>query len=209
MPQSAPPLSLRFDDALVFAADLHREQRRKGSDTPYIAHLLAVTALALEHGAIEDEAIAALLHDAVEDQGGAQMLDKIRARYGDVVADIVAGCTDTDQEHKPSWRPRKVRYLAHIRKAPANVRLVSAADKLHNTRSVLADYRALGEDLWPRFTGGREGTLWFYRAMVEALRQGRQPGEERLDALIAELDRAVSELEQLARSGKHAERVEA
>jgi (p)ppGpp synthase/HD superfamily hydrolase len=199
-PQSAP-LSPRFDDALVFAANLHREQRRKGSNTPYIAHLLAVTALALEHGAGEDEAIAALLHDAVEDQGGAPMLAEIRDRYGDTVADIVAGCTDTDQEHKPSWRPRKERYLAHIREAPASVRLVSAADKLHNARSVLADYRALGEDLWSRFTGGREGTLWFYRAMVDSLREGRQPGEERLDALIAELDRVVSELEQLAQSG--------
>jgi (p)ppGpp synthase/HD superfamily hydrolase len=187
---------------LAFAADLHRQQRRKGTDTPYIAHLLAVAAIALEHGASEDEAIAALLHDAVEDQGGAARLKEIRARYGDIVAEIVAGCTDTDEQHKPSWRPRKERYLARLRHEPASVRLVSAADKLHNARSVLADYRALGEDLWPRFTGGREGTLWFYRAVVEALRYARQPGESRLDSLVAELDRVVSELERLAQSGR-------
>src|SRR5262245_45666893 len=102
-------LSKRFDDAFQFAADLHRTQTRKSSSTPYIAHLMAVAAIALEYGATEDEAIGALLHDAVEDQGGQPVLAEIRARFGDGVAGIVEGCTDTDQVHKPSWWPRKER----------------------------------------------------------------------------------------------------
>jgi (p)ppGpp synthase/HD superfamily hydrolase len=167
----------RFYEALGFAAGLHAQQRRKGSDVPYIAHLLAVTAIVLEHGGSEDEAIAALLHDAVEDQGGPPMLAEIRARFGDNVAEIVAGCTDTDQVHKPSWRLRKERYIAHLRHAPFSVRFVSAADKLHNARSVLADYRQHGEALWPRFTGNRDGTLWYYRAVTDALQAASNPEE--------------------------------
>jgi (p)ppGpp synthase/HD superfamily hydrolase len=188
----------RFYEALGFAAGLHAQQRRKGSDVPYIAHLLAVTAIVLEHGGGEDEAIAALLHDAVEDQGGPPMLAEIRARFGDQVAEIVAGCTDTDQAHKPSWRPRKERYIAHLQHAPYAVRFVSAADKLHNARSVLADYRQHGEALWPRFTGNRDGTLWYYRAITEALRTASGPGEDPLDILIADLAQTVAELEALS-----------
>lgn len=188
----------RFIDALIYATRLHAGQTRKGSDTPYIAHLLAVTALVLEHGGTEEEAIAALLHDAVEDQGGRPTLETIRARFGDEVASIVAGCTDTDEIHKPSWRPRKERYIAHLRSAPHSVRLVSAADKLHNARSVLADYLELGESLWSRFTGNREGTLWFYPAVTEALRDATQPDESQLAALIHELERTVTAIEAAA-----------
>lgn len=201
MPDEAGPLSERFDEALVFASRLHADQRRKGDHTPYIAHLLAVTAIALEHGATEDEAIAALLHDAVEDQGGRPTLARIEEQFGPRVAAIVEGCTDTNQVHKPSWRPRKERYIAHLRTAPYSVRLVAAADKLHNVRSVLADYRMLGEALWSRFTGRREGTLWFYRAVVAALRSAHQPDEDRLARLIDDLDRAVTDLEQRAAAG--------
>lgn len=188
----------RFIDALAYATRLHAGQTRKGSETPYIAHLLAVTALVLEHGATENEAIAALLHDAVEDQGGRPTLEAIRARFGPEVAAIVAGCTDTDEIHKPSWRPRKERYIAHLRDAPYSVRLVSAADKLHNARSVLADYLELGEPLWSRFTGNREGTLWFYPAVTEALHDAMKPDENDLAALIGELERTVTELEAAA-----------
>jgi (p)ppGpp synthase/HD superfamily hydrolase len=188
----------RLANALGFATQLHATQKRKGSGVPYISHLLAVAAIVLEHGGTEDEAIAALLHDAVEDQGGQATLAVIRDRYGDTVAAIVAGCTDTDEVHKPSWRPRKERYLAHFADAPPSVLLVVAADKLHNARSVLADYRELGDALWPRFTGNRDGTLWYYRAVADALRARAQSGSDNLKKLVADLNRTVDELERAA-----------
>ena len=154
--------------------------------------MLAVTAIVIEHGGNEDEAIAALLHDSIEDQGGASTREEIRKRFGDRVVEIVDGCTDTDVMPKPPWRVRKKEYIAHISVASAPVRLVSAADKLHNARAVLEDYRIVGEALWTRFNGGKEGTLWYYRAAVDALRKaGASP-------LIEELDRVVSEIECLA-----------
>jgi (p)ppGpp synthase/HD superfamily hydrolase len=188
----------RLANALGFATQLHATQKRKGSGVPYISHLLAVAAIVLEHGGTEDEAIAALLHDAVEDQGGQATLALIRDRYGDTVAAIVAGCTDTDEVHKPSWRPRKERYLAHFADAPPSVLLVVAADKLHNARSVLADYRELGDALWPRFTGNRDGTLWYYRAVADALPARAQSGSDNLKKLVADLNRTVDELERAA-----------
>jgi len=188
-------LTSRFEEAITFATQLHAKQLRKGTTIPYIAHLLAVTALVLENGGDEDEAIAALLHDAIEDQGGAATREAIRRRFGNRVVAIVEGCTDADVTPKPPWRARKEAYIAHLREAPASVRLVSAADKLHNARAVLADYRVLGEALWRRFHGGREGTLWYYRSVVTALREGGT------NALIEELDRVVTELEQLAAEG--------
>jgi (p)ppGpp synthase/HD superfamily hydrolase len=197
----AMTLSTRFEEALAYAARLHATQRRKGTDVPYVSHLLAVASLALESGADEDEAIAALLHDAVEDQGGAPTLAEVRRRFGDRVAEIVAGCTDADTVPKPPWRARKEAYLAHLPAASRSVRLVSTADKLHNARAILLDYRAHGEALWARFTGGREGTLWYYRALIAAYRAaGGGP-------LVDELDRTVSELERLA-SAADASRVD-
>jgi len=185
-------LSARFSAALVYAAALHAEQRRKASGVPYIAHLLGVAAIALEYGAGENEAIAALLHDAIEDQGGAATREEIRRRFGPEVVVIVDGCTDSDTTPKPPWRQRKEAYVAHLAGASAAVRLVAAADKLHNARSILSDYRVHGEALWQRFRGGRAGTLWYYRAVVEALRQaGTNP-------LVEELARAVGEIERLA-----------
>ena len=185
------PLTPRFEEALIYATQLHATQSRKGSATPYIAHLLAVTALVLENGGNEDEAIAALLHDAIEDQGGAATREEIRQRFGNSIVEIVDGCTDAEVVPKPPWRPRKEAFLARLREAPASVRLVVAADKLHNARSVLGDYRVLGESLWQRFKGGKEGTLWYYRAATDALRAaGTTP-------LVEELDRVVTELEYL------------
>jgi len=187
-------LTSRFEDALTFAVRLHTAQRRKGTTIPYVAHLLAVTSIALEHGANEDEAIAALLHDAVEDQGGAATREEIGRRFGDTVAQIVDGCTDSLTTPKPPWRERKEAYVAHIRHAPPSVRLVSAADKLHNARSILRDYQQLGESLWNRFNGGKEGTLWYYHALVEAFKEaGTSP-------LVQELEHVVSEIERLATS---------
>lgn len=187
-----PMLSAHFDDALVYASQLHRDQLRKGTDIPYVSHLLAVTAIVLEHGGTEVEAIAALLHDAVEDQGGSETREKIRERFGNNVAAIVDGCSDADTRPKPPWCERKKRYIAHVVEAPRSVRLVSAADKLHNARAILADYRQLGETLWSRFNGGRDGTLWYYRALADAFR-AVEP-----NALSEELDRIVTELELLA-----------
>lgn len=185
-------LTERFERALVLAARLHRDQRRKGSGVPYVSHLLAVCELTLEYGGDEDEAIAALLHDAIEDQGGAAARAKILKEFGARVTEIVDGCTDTDQSPKPAWRARKEEYIGHVSDASAPVRLVSACDKLHNARSLVMDYRVYGEDLWSRFTGRREGTLWYYRAMVNALRAAEAT------PVVEELDRVVTELETLA-----------
>ena len=160
-------LSPRFDDALSYASRLHAGQPRKGSDIPYIAHLLAVTAIVLDYGGTEDEAIAALLHDAIEDQGGAATRDEVRRHFGEQVVAIVDGCTDAETIPKPPWRERKEAYVAHIGDASRSVRLVSAADKLHNVRSILADYRQVRDEVWKRFTGERDGTLWYYRAVRE------------------------------------------
>ncbi len=185
-------LSPRFDAALVYASQLHRDQLRKGTHIPYVSHLLAVTALVLEHGGTEDEAIAALLHDAVEDQGGSETREAIRERFGEDVAAIVDGCSDADTLPKPPWDERKKAYVGHVVIAPPSVRLVSAADKLHNARAILADYRQLGETLWDRFNGGRDGTLWYYRALADAFRSVEA------NALSEELDRTVAELECMA-----------
>jgi len=185
-------LTGRFTDALAYAVRLHASQTRKGTATPYIAHLMAVAGLALEYGATEDEAIAALLHDAVEDQGGAETREEIRRRFGEDVAGIVDECSDTDQQPKPPWRARKEAHLNRLRTATESVRLIVAADKLHNARTLLADWRAQGEAVWDRFTGGREGTLWYYRSLVELLRSaGATPMVEELARVVAELEHLV------------------
>ena len=184
---------LKFEEALQYAARLHRDQTRKGTDIPYITHLLAVASIVGENGGSEDEVVAALLHDAPEDQGGEARLADIRERFGDEVADIVAANSDTFEDPKPPWRERKERYISHVAHAPRSARLVSAADKLHNARSVLADLRSLGDDLWSRFNGRKEGTLWYYRALVEAFETaGSNP-------VVEELDRVVGEIERLAK----------
>jgi (p)ppGpp synthase/HD superfamily hydrolase len=182
--------SSKFEEALVFAYRLHAGQPRKARGEPYIAHLLGVASLVLEHGGDEEESIAALLHDAIEDQGGAPTRETIRARFGARVVAIVEGCSDTDMVPKPPWKERKVAHLDALRHAPPSVRLVSAADKL--VRSLIVAYRETGEALWERFNGGKDGTLWYYRAMADALKDDVPP------ALTHELDRAVSEIQALA-----------
>jgi (p)ppGpp synthase/HD superfamily hydrolase len=200
------PLSDRFNQALVYAHTLHREQPRKGRDIPYIGHLLGVASLVLEAGGDEDMAIAALLHDAVEDQGGQPRLDEIKKMFGDRVARIVWGCTDSDEvdpDRKAPWCERKQKYVAHIEhEADPQVCLVSAADKVHNARAVLLDHREIGDAVFDRFSKGKQGTLWYYRALVEAFRAAEARDQHPDDSaakgrhrLIEELNRVVTELE--------------
>jgi len=188
-------LGPRFEQAFALAAEKHKDQPRKKTSTPYVSHLMAVASLVLEAGGDEDLAIAALLHDVVEDCGGAPMLEEVRRQFGERVARIVDGCTDTDVQPKPPWRARKENYLKHLKTADADTRLVSAADKLHNARSILTDYREQGGAVWERFNGGREGTLWYYRALLDEF--------QRRDAnrIVRELARAVQELESAAQNG--------
>lgn len=194
MPDKKPLLGKRFVEAFDYTTTLHSRQKRKGSDVPYIAHLMAVCALVLEQGGDEDQAIAALLHDAVEDQGGQHTLLQIRRRFGGRVAGLVEACTDADTIPKPPWRPRKEQYLRHLRSVPPDVLPIVLADKIHNARSILRDYRQLGDAVWERFNGGKEGTLWYYRALAATL--------EKMDSAWAaqELSRIVSDLDKAAKS---------
>ncbi len=185
-------LTKRFDEAFQFASDLHRKQLRKGTGVPYMAHLLGVTALVLEDEGDEDQAIAALLHDAAEDQGGRKILEEIKVRFGDRVAAIVDGCTDTYKNPKPPWRQRKENYIEHLRNASPDVWRVSLADKLQNARSIRADLKRCGDEVWKRFSGGKEGTLWYYRTLVKVFQE--------LDSsiLVDELAEVVEDVEELS-----------
>lgn len=157
----------RYQKALLFAHQLHQNQTRKGSHTPYIAHLLSVSALVLEHGGDEDQAIAGLLHDAVEDQGGLPTLELIKKEFGEKVADIVAGCTDAYTNPKPPWPGRKTAYLTKLQTADDKILLVSLADKVHNARSILADLNDPATTVWDKFKGGKEGTIWYYQSLAD------------------------------------------
>ena len=153
---------------------------------------MGVASLALEAGGDEDLAIAALLHDVVEDCGGAPMLKEVRRRFGARVAKVVDGCTDSDTYPKAPWLERKEKYIARLKKENADTRLVSAADKLNNVRSILSDYRAIGESVWSRFHGGREGTLWYYRTLRDEFLRHKP------NRITRELELDVNELESLA-----------
>jgi len=194
--QKPARLTRRFEQALLFATRKHAGQIRKGAPAPYISHLMGVAGLVLEAGGDEDLAIAALLHDVVEDCGGAPMLREVRRRFGKRVAHVVEGCTDTDVVPKPPWRERKENYIKHLRTADADVHLVSAADKVHNLRHILTDYREVGEKIWERFNGKRDGTLWYYRALLREFRR-RKPNR-----LVNELARAVKELRAVSGSNR-------
>jgi (p)ppGpp synthase/HD superfamily hydrolase len=185
-------LSRHFEEALI-----HGGQLRKKKKIPYVAHILGVTALAMEYGANETEAIAALLHDAVEDCGGEKRLRDIKLKFGKAVAKIVDGCTDTYETPKPPWLERKRKYVAHAHHAPVSTKLVSASDKLHNIRAILTNYREIGERLWSRFKGGKQGTLWYYRSLVTAFGKNK-----RINPLIEEIDRTLTTLESLANQGR-------
>jgi (p)ppGpp synthase/HD superfamily hydrolase len=186
-------LSSRFEEALILATRLHTNQVRKGARIPYVAHPLAVTALVLEDGGDEYQAIAALLHDAVEDQGGIETLDEIRKHFGERVAHIVEGCSDSFESPKPPWKERKVNYLRHLREADIDVMRVSLADKLHNARSILRDLQQHGDVIWERFKGGKDGTLWYYRSLVDVFH------ENNFSPMVGELQRVFNEIEGLTK----------
>jgi (p)ppGpp synthase/HD superfamily hydrolase len=191
------PLSARFDDALALAHRVHRRQSRKGSQVPYIAHVIGVASLVLEYEGTETEAIAGLLHDALEDAPpdfpDHRVREIILVRFGRDVLDIVEHCSDTTVRPKPPWRERKALYIAAAEHTPPSAMKVSAADKLHNLRALARDYRREGDAIWRRFNpeAGQRGTLGYHRALAQIYLR-RMPG-----ALADDLNRAMSELEAL------------
>jgi (p)ppGpp synthase/HD superfamily hydrolase len=190
-----PLLSGQFEYALAYAAHVHRAQPRKGTDLPYAGHLLSVAGIVLHNGGTEQEAIAALLHDAPEDQGGHLRLQDIASQFGPHVARIVEACSDSleqDPEKKEEWRPRKERYLRHLRENPdQSVYLVSAADKLDNARATLAEWLE-GVPVWNRFKVGREQTLWLYDELIAIYEAG--PPDKRRAPIVRELKETVVKL---------------
>jgi (p)ppGpp synthase/HD superfamily hydrolase len=190
-PPKPPRLGPRLQRAFRYAAKWHAGQARKQTAVPYLSHLMAVTSLVLEAGGDEDLAIAALLHDVVEDCGGMPRLLEIKRTFGSKVARIVEGCTDTFVEPKPDWIERKRGYLEEVKRADADTRLVSASDKLHNVRTILTDYRNDGDRIWLRFNGGREGTLWYYRALSDEYARTPNRITRELELAVAQLEREV------------------
>ena len=186
-----PILSIRFDEALCFASEIHRQQTRKSTAIPYLTHLMAVSSLVGEHGGDEDQMIAALLHDAMEDQDVTRQ--EIEQRFGKRVADIVEGCTDATEHPKPPWRQRKERYLAHLPEASPDTKLVSVADKLHNARSILLDFRIIGPEIWTRFNAGADELLWYYSSLIQAFRKNWQ------HPLVDELERVINQIMEIRR----------
>ncbi|MGY1665926.1 HD domain-containing protein [Geodermatophilus sp. SYSU D00696] len=189
------PLSTRYDEALAYASEHHRKQLRKGSRVPYMTHLMSVSALVLEHGGSEDQAIAGLLHDAVEDAPkgtGGEVLAEIRKKFGDDVADIVRACSDgldADGNRSGTWAERKRPYVAGLRDKPLDALLVTTADKTHNGLCIAADVRRYGQDFWSTFNASREELLWYYTSVERAVAE-RLPGH----SITAALQRAVAEL---------------
>jgi (p)ppGpp synthase/HD superfamily hydrolase len=190
-------LTEHFDRAVRYANRIHADQTRKGTDVPYMTHLLGVASLVLENGAqSEEEVIGALLHDAAEDQGGRPRLEDIREQFGEQVAHIVDACTDSYESPKPPWRERKEAYVTHVlelveRGGDEPALRVSLADKLHNTRAILADVRESGDAVFERFNGKKDGTIWYYAVLVDAFRGFP-------NRMVGELEREVTELRRLA-----------
>lgn len=193
-------LSERFERALTYTVRLHANQVRKDSRTPYIAHLLATTGLVMEYGGSEDEIIAALLHDALEDQPNhGKTAGEIEAQFGSNVLAIVQACSDTQTLPKPPWQGRKEAFLQSLAAASPSACLVITADKLHNTRTLVREFREHGDAIWQRFKGGRDGTLWFSRSMLATLEKCTTTPR----ALLSELSDAVIELENLVKGSSN------
>jgi GTP pyrophosphokinase len=161
-------LTERIAQALSLAVEAHAGQMRKGTTIPYISHPLAVASIALEYGADEDQAIAALLHDAIED-GGEEFARLIEGQFGQRVLALVEGCTDGIPDatgQKADWHTRKRSYLNHLSTAHEDVLLISAADKLHNARSIVSDLKSVGQIVFERFSTKKDGTLWYYQSLA-------------------------------------------
>lgn len=182
-------LSHRFRDAFELAFDLHKTQRRKSTQIPYLAHLMAVSAIILENGGDEDQSIAGLLHDAVEDQGGLATLEIIRNQFGERVALLVEACSDSYTLPKPPWRKRKEQFLERLNTVSPEVYLILLADKLHNARTILAELQTSGPMIWDKFNGGKDGSLWYYREMADFF-LNHKAGQ-----LAEEFDQLVTNLE--------------
>ena len=196
-------LTHRFERAFLYASQVHGGQLRKGTQSPYIAHLMAVAATVIEYGGGEDQAVAALLHDAAEDHGGLARLADIEARFGGRVARIVEHLSDNiidGREDTLPWRERKEAYLKALKTHPEESVLVSLADKVHNARATLRDFRkqGVGDKVWDRFRRPREQTLWYYNALAEIFLErcagdcpSRQLAEE-LRAIVDTLERETA-----------------
>jgi (p)ppGpp synthase/HD superfamily hydrolase len=185
-------LSGRFDEAFQYAHEVHATQQRRGSNTPYLAHLMAVASIVLDDGGSEDEAMAALLHDAAEDHGGRERLEDIRSRFGDVVARIVEDCTDSWDTPKPPWTERKQAYVRHARKLSGPSLRVSAADKVHNSYAILRDLRRHGETVWERFGAAPDDVMSYYEGLVRAFREaGGGPLVDELDRIVRGIRREM------------------
>jgi (p)ppGpp synthase/HD superfamily hydrolase len=189
-------LTSRFSSAIEYARHLHIE-RRKGTDIPYMAHLLGVAALVMAeagHAAIlvtEDMVIAALLHDTVEDHGGMVRLEDVKQNFGSNVARMVEGLTDSfveESDNKGPWRERKEAYIERLRNELPDVQLISAADKLYNAKAILDDYRMIGPKIWGRFKRGRDEQLWYFNTLLGMFKSS---GGGRI---VNELERVVAEL---------------
>jgi (p)ppGpp synthase/HD superfamily hydrolase len=185
-------LSDRFDEAFHYAHLVHRQQRRKGTNAPYIGHLMGVASIVLDAGGSEDEAIAALLHDAAEDHGGRARIEDIRSRFGDAVARIVEDCTDSWETPKRPWAGRKAEYVAHARTLPPSSLRVSAADKVHNAYAILRDLRNTGEEVWDRFSAPADDVVAYYEGLVRAFREaGGGPLVDELDRIVRGIRREM------------------
>ena len=171
-------LTQKYAKAVTYANKHHVKQARKGKDVPYISHLLAVSALVLEAGGDQDQAIGGLLHDVAEDQGGEERLAEVKALFGQRVEAIVRGCSDSitsDPAQKADWTTRKREYLSHLKDTSPDVLIVSASDKLHNSRDTLVDIKKEGIGTLDRFNGGAEGTVAYYTAIWLTLTQAGAP----------------------------------
>lgn len=186
--------SERVERALALAAQAFRYKRRKATRIPYLAHLLQVMVTVAEHGGDEDQMIAAVLHDYLEDIRGTSA-DRLRTDFGERVSRLVIGLSNaTDSENKAPWEERKRRYLSELEHEPAELKLISAADKLHNAQSIRRDHRDLGEEIWDRFSASREQTLWYYRCVVAALGNGwSHPLHDELTHTVRALHREAGE----------------
>ena len=187
-------LTDKFSKAVSVANYAHYDQTRKGTAIPYIAHPLAVASLAIEYGATEDQAIAALLHDAIED-GGAEYKQVILEAFGESVLAMVQGCTDgvpNANGEKADWWDRKTAYLAHLEQASDDVLLVSGADKLHNARSIVIDLQEIGPAVFERFKAGMKGTLWYYRTLSDVFAKRNSPMAKQLEAAVSQMEKLES-----------------